>query len=351
MADSGLSTNKLRLLLLGMLLLVPIIALVFLQIRRPEIEGEALRNLQAIARLKSEQVEGWLQERQADASAQAGYTGLQEQYRKLVLGTAGVDDIRHVADGLQVLLEGNDHASVLLLDRHGALLLARGAQQELPAALSELAQQAIATHKAQRSGMLRDASGLGYLDWLVPVPSAPAPGVLVLRVRVDDSLFPLLQAWPTASASAEILLLRREGDSMVCLNAPRHGPARALSLKLDADHAGMPGALAVQASAPGTASGRDYRGAEVLAAYRPVAGTDWRMVAKVDRSEVLAPLWQSLAWVGVVALVAVAALMLHLLLQRRPQPLLQPRLRHHISGCRLASYMTAHPPHHRPPLL
>lgn len=69
-----------------------------------------------------------------------------------------------------------------------------------------------------------------------------------------------------------------------------------------------PAAEALRASGPGIHEGVDYRGNRVLSAYRPVATTDWRIVAKLDRSEVFAPLYRLVGAVVAVAILAVLAL-------------------------------------------
>ncbi|MBV5276850.1 PAS domain S-box protein, partial [bacterium] len=130
---------------------------------------------------------------------------------------------------------------------------------------------------------------------------------------------PLIQTWPTASASAETLLIRHDGESVLYLNELRHRAGTALTLRLPDNNPTLPAALALQANKPGSAQGRDYRGIEALAAYRPVAGTEWHIIAKVDRDEVLRNMWQNLFWIGLIAFAAVAAIMLALLLLWRQQ--------------------------------
>ena len=69
----------------------------------------------------------------------------------------------------------------------------------------------------------------------------------------------------------------------------------------------LPAVAVIGRNEPGTMQGWDYRGAVVLAAHRPVAGTDWHLIAKVDRSEVLKPLYTLVFWIGLTAFVAMFA--------------------------------------------
>ncbi len=69
----------------------------------------------------------------------------------------------------------------------------------------------------------------------------------------------------------------------------------------------------------GTVQGNDYRGQAVFAAYRPISGSECRLITKIDRNEVLAQLWTLVFWVSVVILLAVAAVSMVLLLLWRQQ--------------------------------
>ena len=80
----------------------------------------------------------------------------------------------------------------------------------------------------------------------------------------------------------------------------------------------LTGAIGAQ-SARGETRGLDYRGEQVLAAYRPIAGSGWHLIAKIDQREVLAQLWTLVFWVSMVVLLAIAAVSVVLLLLWRQQ--------------------------------
>ena len=67
--------------------------------------------------------------------------------------------------------------------------------------------------------------------------------------------------------------------------------------------------IAVQAigGAQGALAGVDYRGVPVLAAARPVPGTDWFLIVKMDRAEALAPLVRGWVSLGILALALILA--------------------------------------------
>ena len=100
------------------------------------------------------------------------------------------------------------------------------------------------------------------------------------------------------------MLARRDGDHVLFLNELRHRKGTALSLRLPLDDT-LPAAISIHHNEPRTMESADYRGVRVLAATRPIRGTDWHLVAKIDRDEVMALLDKMLFWVGLIAIIAV----------------------------------------------
>jgi len=113
--------------------------------------------------------------------------------------------------------------------------------------------------------------------------------------------------------------VRREGESILFLNDLRHRKDASLTLKLPLSLPELPATVALKHTEPGTVQGLDYRGEEVLAAYRPVGGTNWRIVAKIDRGEVLAPLWLMVTLVSLIVFFAIVVVIAVLLMLWRQQ--------------------------------
>ncbi|AMV73597.1 hypothetical protein JCM30471_20140 [Desulfuromonas carbonis] len=92
--------------------------------------------------------------------------------------------------------------------------------------------------------------------------------------------------------TGEFTLARIEQGQIVFLLSHRHFDlTRPQPVPLnDSKAAPMRRALAGQA---GSMIGLDYRGEQVLAAYEPVAGPAWGLVAKVDLAEIRAPFWRA----------------------------------------------------------
>lgn len=140
-----------------------------------------------------------------------------------------------------------------------------------------------------------------------------AIGVVILRIDPWQYLYPLINRWPTPSETAETLLVRRDGNDVLFLSGLRFQPNAALQLRFPLNSATLPAARAARGET-GVAEGVDYRGVPVLADTRPVPASPWALVARMDLSEVYAPLQARLVemavLVGVLLLAAGAGVAL-----------------------------------------
>ncbi|HLP99078.1 MAG TPA: HD domain-containing phosphohydrolase [Sideroxyarcus sp.] len=311
-------------LVFALVLAVPLLGFVIISLYTPQVEHEAYANLEAIARLKAEQVENWLDERQGDTEILAGDERLAELAGQLVKRPQDEDVSRRIQRRLDLARNNHRYTRILLLDTEERLLLESADDFVAAPALSGLLRQALAGKRVLRRDLHRDNAGDIHMEWVVPLVVQDAQGEravagLELSITAHSFIFPLIQTWPTASASGEILLVRREGDSVMFLNDLRHRGGTALTLAQPMTDSVLPAAIALRSAGSGTTPGMDYRGVPVVAAYRPVAGTEWYIVAKIDRSEMMAPLQNLVLWVSLIALAALAAVSLGALLVWRQQ--------------------------------
>ncbi len=127
-------------------------------------------------------------------------------------------------------------------------------------------------------------------------------GVLILRIDPATDLYPYIQRWPTPSATAETLIVRRDDGDVLYLSSLRFRPNADLALRTSLTRTDI---AEVQAALgqTGIIQAVDYRGVPVLAAAFPVPYTPWVLVAKIDSAEVDAPLreriWGTILLVGV----------------------------------------------------
>jgi diguanylate cyclase (GGDEF)-like protein/PAS domain S-box-containing protein len=314
--------NRLLLMLVPLAMVAPLVSIGIVNMYGPEIERGTYADLQTISDLKAEQIELWLDERHGDAETLAVSQTLIE--RVVNLRTEKDGRIRQlIVNRLEAVRRAYSYESVLLLDANRETLLALGEQRKLPAVTQALLADALSTDRIESTDLFLDENGKPCLDILVPL--TPRPGneqpvaVVILRANLELFLIPLVERWPGNSPSAEILLIRQVGETVRHLNKLQHNSNANPNNLTERSIVSRNMLASVVEGQRGTAQGTDYRGEAIFAAYRPIVGSDWRLLAKIDRAEVFAQLWVLVFWVTVVILVAIAAVSLVLLLLWRQQ--------------------------------
>lgn len=258
------------------------------------ITQEVAANMEAIAKLKSAQIEQWLAEQRNDVQ---------------IISTAQLSmDLQQWLDGGQLnhrlknrlLAQLRFPGSTLYRDvslysaSDGKQLLSSGKHPDLPAARAqalESARQGALVLEDIHAVRRKEATGV-EIGFFKPV-RAPGEGQALAVIHVtldpDEILFPLLQKWPGTSPSAETMLLRREGDEVVFLNALRHRGDSALPLRRPLATVNFVAARLIK-EGEGFFKNDDYRGVPSLAYGMPIAGTPWYLVAKMDQAEAYAQL-------------------------------------------------------------
>jgi PAS domain S-box-containing protein len=311
----------LLLTLIFLVLVVPLIDFAVYQQRAPQTEQETYADLSAIARLKSGEIKLWMKERTGDAQSLADNSGFAKDVQNYLLKRKSYsrpsEDILNELSSMQA-----DHGfdSILLFDADGRLLSSIGNDVNDPP--RDLMRLSLDSNQEQFSDLYRDSSGIINMDWIVPIIATRhhirrAVAAVVLRTMPEKFLYPLIQTWPTNSASGETLLVRREDGAIRFLNQLRFSKGAALSLTDSLSNPNLP--VAIADNRHGTTSGLDYRQVPVLAAYEKVTGTPWYIIAKLDRAEAMQPVRTLLYWISGVGTAAVVIVMSMLVLMLRQQ--------------------------------
>ena len=253
-----------------------------------EVRADKGAQLSTIGGLKARQVESWRQERLADSLV----LGSGPQFAAAVaawLASRNAAAAQPLVARLQRVREGYGYDDVLLVDREGVVhLAAKGARAPLEPEARALAEAAIAGGRPVFGDFFNDAAGQPRIDVAAPVAAGELPvAAVLLRIDPARDLYPMLAGWPVANSSAETLLLRRDDDSVVFLHRLRHLDGAPLAIRKTIRKTQYVGTKAALGEV-GVVEGLDYRQVRVLADLRPIAGSRWLMVAKVDQSEILA---------------------------------------------------------------
>ena len=255
------------------------------------VRRERYSELKVVADLKTGQLVAWRQERISDARMTASAPILRKAVAQALRSSRRDSFDSAALRRLDEIRQTHLYESAIVARADGSVLASAHARApEIDPGMGELVARAFASRDAAFGHLFRcDPCGKAYLDVAAPVlgPEGEILAALILRIDPETYLYPLIQSWPTPSASAETLLVRREGDSALFLNTLRHRRDPALKVRVPLSRGDVPAVRAALGQV-GEFEGLDYRGVRALAYIRAVPDTAWFLVAKVDVAEVLA---------------------------------------------------------------
>ena len=302
-SDSGAIKRSHVLAFLVMVFLICVVGYGYFNNLRQIITAEKTAELNTIAKLKSDQITQWRKERLADASAIQNNRIIADHLRDYMGGTDHSDVLVEFKLWMESLCSSYGYVSATLYKTDGTLLVSASAADWKPVLFSRLlVEDAVRKSEVFISDFHREEPGrIIHLNLAVPIGHKIGKqfrtlAVLVLDIDPQQFLYPLIQTWPTTSASAETLLVERSGDDVLFLNELRHRSDTAMKLRTPLTARNLPGVRAAL-GLEGVTEGKDYRGVPVLAASRNIPGSPWSMVAKVDLSEIYDPVKARAWWV------------------------------------------------------
>ena len=284
------------------------------------LRAQAESQLTAVVELKSAELQAWRAERLSDAEIirQDGhFADLVEAYFRNPALPAVREELR---SRLSLFQASNQYLRALLVDMDGLDRMAVPPRRENETFLRDA--EGVARVISQGRTIIVDLhreipEDPIHLSVYIPIVSVHGEsggrplGAVILWIDPRAYLYPFILKWPGSSATAETLLVRREGHGVVYLNDLKFESATALSLRFPLDRIEKP---AVQAALgrEGIFEGLDYRGIPVVSSLRSIPGSPWFLVARMDVAEIYAPsrerMWQTILLLS--ALLAVSASLL-----------------------------------------
>ncbi|MFA5111073.1 MAG: PAS domain S-box protein, partial [Desulfobaccales bacterium] len=255
-----------------------------------EMEGK----IKAIANLKVKEIVAWRQERLHDALTIFDDPIFAREVLEWLEGRAAPHRKAEITHRMQGLKQ-NLYEKITLLDPQGTVRLAiPKTDPEISPLIKETALDSLRRHRVIFTDLHLDPKKEIKLDLIVPIHFHESGktiniGTILLKIDPYLSLYPFILSWPTLSDTAEFALVRREENEIVYLNELRHHKDTALLLRLPLTDEDDPGVKATLGKEEVT-EGIDYRGVPVLAATRAIPDSPWFLVAKIDISEINAPL-------------------------------------------------------------
>jgi len=286
-------------------------------------------SLKVAVESKAEEVLGWFEGNRADLRLFARGSLFANEVPRWQAEGAPFDGRRiRLLRRMETIRAHLELASVALFDPEGRPLLLTGLKSDDLSDEPELARRAMAAGssvvsdihilpKAENSPILVDMAAPLIDEGSSDRGVHDHSGVLLFRIDVAKSLFPLLLRWPAASTTGEFLLVRKDGDDVLYMNELRHRPGTAMRLRMPL----YPDLLCAAAlrGESNVVCADDYRGVQVLSVSRRIPGTDWLLIAKVDSEEVYGPIRRVARLIGVVVSLFIAAAGMGVLLWWRQQ--------------------------------
>jgi len=263
---------------------------------RAQIDGQLL----SIAGLKTGQIEQWRNERLSHAKVLSGNTifaRAAQQWLKTPNPTAR----QRLRDYFLSLKQNYGYANIVLLDTEGRVSLRLyPTSVALSPDVVELVREAL-KNRVPLHGTLHQFADepAPHIDLVAPIfaeaDSEGEPlGAVLLQADPNLFLYPLLKSWPTPTESGETLLVEQRGNQVLYLNDLRYAKDSAMRMSRPVTEDTLPAARAVRGE-EGIFAGLDHRKVPVVAALKPVPGTNWHLIAKIDRDEALATS-KTIAW-------------------------------------------------------
>ena len=255
------------------------------------IRTEKENDLQGITSLKNNQLVQWREQRMADAKmitdSRFFANGIEEWLNNRNIKQLNTD----ILEQLQSAITNYGYEDIFLVSVQGELFLS------LEPNLKEIddVTKAKITHNTNKNDLtftdlyFCPSHNTIHYDIIAPVKNSKSTVIayLVFRINPYKFLYPFIQTWPLPSESAEMLLVRKDGDNVLFLNELRHQKNTALQLRIPLTRKDLPATQAILGKT-GIFDGKDYRGIGVIACLAHVPDTNWFLVSKVDKSEIFA---------------------------------------------------------------
>lgn len=236
--------------------------------------------LSAVSTFKVNEIRHWMDERRAEGVFISSNPLFLELINKLTVHPRDPRIREEIAGWIIPLKKNHEYRAIGILGTNGKPIiqfcdsLYSFSNEELNNDISFLQDHSFAFSEL----MVKKGSGKTILDFIMPLKKEDHNlAFVIFRIDPEVFLFPFISSWPVESTTAENLLVIPENGGYVCMN--KVAPAS--------------GAIIRSVPPEGTMTlleTRDYRGVDVLADVKPIPGTSWKLISKIDYVEISEPL-------------------------------------------------------------
>ena len=283
----------LALVFIGLIAVISIAGWIFYQSQEQQVTNQITGDLTVIANLKSDQIVEWRRDRLSDADV-LSTGGFFADGADHFLTYGDAESREKILERFRELNRSVNYRNVMLVDPQGTVRLSLDPDAVSPQPVRDQVARSLATGRSGLTDLYRSSvQGSPRMDVIAPLivrndsPGRPV-GAVVLTIDPGQYLYPYIQRWPVPSASAETLLVERQGDHVLWLNDIRFQNDTALALTMPLNQTDVPSVMAVLGKT-GVFTGNDYRNVPVVSVLEPIPGSPWFLVTKVDAAEAYGP--------------------------------------------------------------
>jgi PAS domain S-box-containing protein len=275
-------------ILAGLAILVSVGGYFYFQSERNSMKRNVEAQLNAVVKLKVNQVTSWRQERLSDARNIMADNFFPEGIGELPDAVI----FNRIEDRLRAFTVEYPYQDIKLVNVQGRILLSLNNNQYLSPETQTLVFTSFKKEEPTLVDLHLDDLGQPQMDIIAPlyrtsdIIKEPLAAV-ILNIDPHRDFYPLIQSWPLPEKSAEGLIVRKQGDQVVFLSALKYQEGTALKISFPLSRTDVPAVAAVLGQ-EGVFEGKDYRGIEVISSVSSIPDTPWYMIAKIDRDEALA---------------------------------------------------------------
>ncbi len=292
---NNFKSSKLLVIILMVLdLTIAMVAIKYYRMENERFKNEIARQFRSIAEMKVNQIVDWRHERLSDARFLSKNQEIAYTFRYLLREPDNLHYKRLLLNNLNAMFLNGKYEAMLAVDRFGMCFFSIPDHKQTTlvnignttAGKDDYGPIVMGEMNWNEQGTVRLPIKVPILD--VSSGDTLLMGHIFLIINPQMEFFKLLQSVPMPSKPLEVLLVRREKDSVVYLN-------RLKSPDISGGISNQPGseapiAFKAVSGYTGTAEGIDETGKLVVAAMLPVRESKWHLIVKMDRSEAYADL-------------------------------------------------------------
>jgi PAS domain S-box-containing protein len=291
-SDVRILTRWMQLALAAVALGLVAVGAWFYGVEKADVRQRAEQEFSAVAHSKVDQIIAWRDERMGDGAQITDGPFLAEAAASYLAApdSAGA---QRLLDRFKSLATHSHYVDVLLVGPDGRVRLSVAGGAELIQDYETSLAGALRMRKPVFTELHTDSRyPIPHMSVVAPIfhgdgPDAPPVGAVVMVCDASQYLYPLIRSWPTSSRTAETVLVRRDGDSVLFLSELRHRSGSTLTLRIPLSRTDVPAVMGVLGRR-GLVEGHDYSGADTVAVVEPVPDSTWVVVSKEDAAEVFA---------------------------------------------------------------